>query len=443
MTIRKASVALVLAAFLLGVSSPHLVADQPKLSTPKYVFLFIGDGMGFEQVKLAQAGLTHRGGGELRMTRLPVKGSMKTRSANLPVTDSAAAATALARGRKTNNGMIGQTPDGQRVESICKAFVHAGMKVGVLTSVGVNHATPAGFYGHAASRNQYNLIASQFPASGINLLAGCALLSEDKSQAVILEAWKKAGVQVVEDVSAAASISKDAALAIIAPSMASNTIANGDLAHATAVAIDRLYNPDGFFIMVEGGAIDSAGHANMAWRNLNETLAFDRAIEAAYRFYVSHPDDTLIIVTADHETGGMSVLEDSLDIARQEEIANLSGKLEDLPKGDELTTDKLTAAMVDVFGIAELSQDELAELSLIRVLKVEKRHSAAVLACRNIAQARAGVKWSTGGHTGVDVPVYAAGAGSEAFAASQDNTDISRKILEACKLSASLEPVSN
>lgn len=442
MTIRKASVALVLAAFLLGVSSPRLGADQPKVSTPKYVFLFIGDGMGFEQVKLAQAGLTHRGGGELRMTRLPVKGSMKTRSANLPVTDSAAAATALARGRKTNNGMIGQTPDGQRVESICEAFIHAGMKVGVLTSVGVNHATPAGFYGHAANRNQYNLIASQFPASGINLLAGCALLSEDKSQALILEAWKKAGVGVVEDVSAAASISKDAATVIIAGNMRSSTTTDSDLAHATAVAIDRLYNPAGFFIMVEGGAIDSAGHENMAWGVVIETLALDRAIEAAYRFYMSHPDETLIIVTADHETGGLSVL-DSLDIARQEEVSDQSNELARLPNGDELTTDKITAAMVDVFGIAELSQDELAELSLVRALKAEKRHSAAVRACRNIAQARAGAQWSTGGHTGVDVPVYAIGVGSAAFAGNQDNTDIPRKILEACKLSAILEPVGN
>lgn len=160
--------------FMVWCANPSF-AESP---SPKYVFMFIGDGMSFEQVRLASLALKEQGKPQLRMTCLPVNGQLYTRSANNAVTDSAAAATALASGVKTDNGTIGQLPDGTPVAPISVKLLQEGRLIGVLTSVTANHATPAGYYAHVQSRRQYEEIGLQLPGSGIHFLAGRWNLTE-------------------------------------------------------------------------------------------------------------------------------------------------------------------------------------------------------------------------------------------------------------------------
>lgn len=420
-------------AVVIAGCNPVISQKQQALSVkPKYVFLFIGDGMGPEQVKLAEIA-AKANGGELRMTQLPVKGQISTHSANRPVTDSAAAGTALATGQKTNNGMLGMVPDGSAIVSVSDVLIDAGMKVGIMSSVPVNHATPGAFYGNVKKRSMYNDIASQLPSSGIHLLAGPRILSENKKQQEIIDAWKAAGIEVVSKVSDAAVAGAAAKIAIIDSNMAKNTQTTGDLSDAVGAAIERLDNPEGFFIMVEGGAIDWAGHDNKAWQNLLETLAFDRAIESAYRFYLERPSETLIIVTADHETGGMSVDDASLNIDQLRQI-DKNRKGIKLPKdANDITPEMLVTMVGDVFGITNLTEHESGVLTRATKSSEKKRSANCTRAMINIAQARAGVAWTTGGHTGVNVPVYAIGVGADEFEGTYDNTDIPRKIARLCE----------
>ncbi len=401
-------------------------------SSPKYIFLFIGDGMGFEQVRLADLALKARDdNAQLRMTRLPVTGQIHTRSANHPITDSAAAATALAAGVRTNNGMIGQAPDGTPVEPISQKLRREGMLIGVLTSVTANHATPAPFYSHAARRNMYEEIGLQFVDSGVHLLAGRGLAGGGGASDRVISAYRENGIAVVTEFSHAAEVPKDRRLALLAPSVGSPAPLQGDLADATALAIERMKdNPAGFFMMVEGGAIDWVCHANQGWASIQETLAMDRAVEVAYQFYLQHPDDTLIVVTADHETGGLAVQEDELDLPALQRIEENRGRFIAAATDEDgtLTLAAALKAFEDLFELSELTEPQREQLA--DAIGRRNRNVVTRLAV-NVAQASAGITWSTGGHTGVDVPVYAVGAGAERFAGTFDITQIPARIYEA------------
>ncbi|MBQ5794795.1 MAG: alkaline phosphatase, partial [Kiritimatiellae bacterium] len=138
----------------------------------KYIFLFIGDGMSTPQRMMAEDFSIKSGGGRLAMNTLPYQANTRTRSANASVTDSAASATAIACGEKTNNGMLGLAPDGRRLETVAEAAKKKGMKVGIITTVAIAHATPAGFYAHRKSRGKYYQIGLDLIASGFDYFAG-------------------------------------------------------------------------------------------------------------------------------------------------------------------------------------------------------------------------------------------------------------------------------
>lgn len=416
------------AAVVLICSTGVTRADDA--AGPRYVFLFIGDGMGTAQVQLADR-FAESGDG-LVMTSLPVKGLIQTRSADAVVTDSAAAATALAAGVKTNNGMIGQLPDGTAVPSIAQQLTAAGWKTGVISSVQANHATPASFYAHTESRNMYNEISAQFPASGIHFLAGRSLNSQDRSQEQILSQWRSDGIEVASTFDQATAAPRDTRLAFLSSSLADVEDKPGDLADAVKLAIQRLDNEQGFFITVEGGAIDWAGHGNHALNNIRETLAFDRAIAVAVAFHEQRPDQTLIVITADHETGGLGVDFDRLD---REAIGAMSDRQSQLAKAigedaDAITPQSVLTAASQVLGGDPLSESEQAELTKAAAGETKRRRQDILNRFQKLQQARAGITWSTGGHTAADVPVFAIGNGSEQFSGTNDNTQIPLRILE-------------
>ena len=295
---------------------------------PKYVFYFIGDGMGLNQVMATQYYLRSCEG-ELGITPLcfaqfPYTGIATSYSANSDVTDSAAGGTALATGHKTYNGAIGVDASAAPVTSIAERAHCHGAKVGVATSVTINHATPASFYAHQKNRNDYYEIGTQLATSGFEFFAGGDFAEktnpDDKNAPHLYDLAREAGYAIVRgyDEYACLNDGADKVMLIQKENMVENTLPYAidaceedlTLTQITTAAIDHLYDKrhkKGFFLMVEGGKIDYACHANDAAAALNEVVDFDKAIRVAYEFYKQHPKETLIVITADHETGGLAL----------------------------------------------------------------------------------------------------------------------------------------
>ncbi len=375
----------------------------------KYVFYFIGDGMGFSHIALTEAYNAAKdgkiGSEPLCFTQFPVMGMATSYSASNMITCSSAAGTALSTGFKTNNGMLGVAPDTTELESIAYKIHDAGYKVGIMTSVTIDHATPGAFYANSAARNDYYAIAAQLPESGFEFFGGGGFqgLKKEDGRKSLYEIVAENGYEVAfgkEEYEA----KKDSAEKVIyfqnkerAAEVLPYALLRGEddlsLADVVAEAIEFLDNDKGFFIMAEGGQIDWAAHANDVTNTIHETIDFDEAIQVAYEFYLKHPEETLIVVTADHETGGvtlgrtkgytfdLSLVPDRKSKMSEEERANVDNYMEQTP------ADSLSKA--------------------------------------------AKIGWTTSSHTGGAIPVFAIGAGSSRFAGRADNTDIPKRIISA------------
>lgn len=279
---------------------------------PKYVVLFIGDGMGFEQVRAA--GMYENGeAGTLFFESFPHRGEVATHSSSGPVTDSAATATAMATGRKVSNGVISMAIPGDKgpLETVLEKFKACGRSTGLVSTAYITHATPAAFASHEPSRDNHAQIAADYlDGSRPSVLFGGARYITPKA------AWR-AGYAVVTSKKEMLALDTESA------TMVSGQFSSGhmpyeatgygmDIPHLsemTSVALRILDNdPDGLFLMVEGGRIDHAGHENNIRRNVLETVEFERAVRAAYEWADGRAEDTAIIVIADHETGGLSVV---------------------------------------------------------------------------------------------------------------------------------------
>jgi alkaline phosphatase len=297
-------------------------------ATAKYVFLFIGDGMAVAQRNAAELFLaaTKDAGARpetvrLLMNQFPAQGMTTTYDLSSIITDSASAGTALATGHKTNSGVLNMDPTFKdKYTTIAEVAKAKGWKVGIVTSVSLDHATPAAFYAHQNSRKNYYDIALELGKSDFDYLAGGGLLQptgKDKDKPDALQIAKTNGYTLA---STRADFDKLAAGAgkviAISPILEDEEALNYDmdrsaaditLAEFTRKGIELLDNSKGFFMMVEGGKIDWACHANDAAASIKDTLAFDAAINEAYSFYQKHPTETLIVVTGDHETGGLTI----------------------------------------------------------------------------------------------------------------------------------------
>ena len=376
----------------------------------KYVFYFIGDGMGFSHISLTEGYLATKegkiGNNPLCFTQFPVMGMATSFSANKYITCSSAAGTALATGSKTNNGMLGTAPDSSNLTAISYKIHNAGFPVGVTTSVTIDHATPGSFYANSTARSDYYSISEQLATSGFEFFGGGGFYGakdkrhQEKSLYAVAEENGYQFAFGVEDykVKKSSGVEKlilfqedEAKRDNDLPYVYDRVEGDLELPQVVEAAVDFLNNEKGFFLMVEGGKIDWAAHSNDLQGTILELLDFDQAIQVAYKFYQQHPDETLIVVTADHETGGVT-------------LGRGKGYVYDLSVVKENNAGVASGSDVSNY-MQDISKDSLSVVAKIG--------------------------WTTTSHTGGAVPVFAIGAGSEMFAGRQDNTDVPKKICKA------------
>lgn len=444
----------------------------------KYVFYFIGDGMGVNQVNgtemyLAESQEGRIGVEPLTFTQFPVVNMASTFSTTNSITDSAAAGTALATGEKTYNSAIGVGSDKQRLTSVAERAKKSGVKVGITTSVSVDHATPAAFYAHQNNRSMYYEIALDLPKAGFDFYAGGGFLSPnttyDKQEAPsIFSIIEEAGYTIARgtaDYKTKAAkaqkmvlIQQEGAEPHSLPYSIDRKEGDLTLAQITESAISFLTKDNskkGFFLMVEGGKIDWACHSNDAATAFKEVIDMDEAVKKAYAFYKKHPKETLIVITADHETGGISLgwkkdynmLLKSFDYQKQS-LDALSDRIKELrkDKSHKVTWEEVKTLLGETMGFwrevsiewehekvlrdcFEASFSKKANLQMEKSLYSESEPLAAK--AKEVMNEIARIGWTSSSHTAGYVPVYAIGAGSELFTGKMDNTDIPKRIAKA------------
>lgn len=437
------------------------LAAQGASAQARYVFYFIGDGMGMGHINAAQYYWSHvRGADEpLLMMQFPNSAIVTTRSANSPVTDSAASGTALASGHKTLNYMVGLAPDSiTPLTSIATQLKNRGWGVGLATSVSADDATPAAFYAHQNSRNNTYAIAREAAGCGFDFLAGSGLhgLVRDGKVSDIMEHMERAGYKVSFGTDGVRP-GESAKLLVLGPTPTPNigytidSIAGAArLDEFTRLAIEHLKarSPERFFLMVEGGNIDHAGHANDGGAIIKEVVAFQDAIRQAYDFYLEHPDETIIVITADHDTSGFAIAGkkdlsyiDSQRMSKSAFQAYCRGLLD---AGTEIDWDGMKAVLADKFGfwtVIPVSEKYTAELQGLfdKTFKARAQNdqkglydtfNAFAVRVFEVLSHYAGMSYAAPNHTGNPVPALAIGRGTERINGVIDNTAIPKIILE-------------
>ena len=316
-------------------------ADKPKGKRPKNIILMIGDGMGVDHIF---AGITANGG-KLFLDNFKHAGFSKTQSADKFITDSAAGATALSAGVHTYNGALGVDANSKPVKNIVEEAVDKKLATGLVSTSAITHATPAAFIAHQGKRSTYEAIAADFLKTDIDVFIGGGYKHftnrEDKRN--LADELKEKGYQVLQDIHAISQVKSGKLAGLTAPEHNGRLDERGNLLPvATQTAINILSNnKKGFFLMVEGSMIDWGGHANNTTYVVEEMLDFDRSIGVALEF-AARNRETLVIITADHETGGMSITGGNLDTG--------------MVKGSYNTTGH-TAVMVPVFAFGPGAQE--------------------------------------------------------------------------------------
>lgn len=491
--------------------------ESVQTEAPKYVFLFIGDGMSYPQIQLTnyfmsanenlENGKTVTVEGEekqvlssenhLNMMNFPVAGSAQTYDSTSFAPDSASTATSIATGNKTWSGSINVSTDfSEEYETIAeKLKKQKDYKVGIISSVNINHATPAAFYAHQASRNDYYEIGLEMVESDFDYFAGGALLSptgKEENQKDLYQVAEEAGYKVVKTQQEAEALTQDDGKVVVID----EHLADGDamsydmdleegqwaLEDYVEKGIEMLDNDNGFFMMVEGGKIDWACHANDAASALTDTIALDEAVAQAVEFYQEHPDETLILVTGDHETGGLTIgyagtdydtfltnfnnqkisyaKYDSDYVAKYKEektsfeevmtdVTELFGLKAPATEGVASTSQKDSADKhpeSEDDGTLEMTQYEYDKLreayetTMSRTGEEEEfgqdeyvkygSYEPLTVTITHILNNKSGINFGSYAHTGLPVEVFAQGVGQEAFEGYYDNTDIYRKMAD-------------
>lgn len=322
---------------------------------PKNVIYFIVDGMSLPHLHAANTANK----GNLFMENFKHMGLATTHSADRYITDSAAGGTALATGQKTYNGAIGVDVNKKSIKSILKEASEKGLATGLVSTSAITHATPASFIAHQESRNMYEEIAADFLKTDINVFIGGGYkhFTERKDGRNLVEELKQKGYRVEQDINTIKNITEGKLAGLTAAEHNGRVDERGDmLPIATRSAIQILSNSKkGFFVMVEGSQVDWGGHAGSTIYVVEDMLDTDRAVGEAMEFAAQNKE-TLVVVTSDHETGGMAILDGNYETG--------------MVKGE----------------------------------------------------------FTTGGHTGIMVPVMAYGPGAEEFTGFMDNTDIPKRI---------------
>ena len=335
----------------------------------KNIILMVGDGMGLAQVTALMLAENYD---PINIERATVGGFVKTYSANNRVTDSAASGTTYASGEKTNNGYLSVRPDGSPMETILQKAEKAGLATGLVVTTNIQHATPGAFYAHNPDRNDYEGISLELLVSGVDVAigGGAKYMTDRKDKRDLVAELKTKGYTMTDNLAGLAGVSRGNAMAIYEGGGLPLVAKGRDpeyLPNATAKALEILTantsgaTAGGFFLMVEGSYIDSAGHSNDAEALMGEMRDFDKSVGIAFDYADRHPD-TVVIVLADHETGGLTI-----------------------PSGKE-----------------------------------------------NFLLPDSGVdfKWSTGGHTGTLIPMFAYGKHADTFGGVFNNIDVNHRMVE-------------
>lgn len=466
---------LIFSVYFLLFSSGLLQAQQAK-----YVFYFIGDGMGITHVAATEAYLAAKkqeiGYEKLSFSTFPTTGFANNHALNRLITGSAAAGTALATGQKTTINTISM--DGKRTQnltSIAKIAKEKGFKVGIISNVSINHATPAVFYANQPDRNNYYeiglyLINSRFDffgGGGFNKFTG---KNNDQPDLYLLAG--QAGYRVSRGVEELNALTPGVQQVIATSNFLTKSasqqfvIDQGEtdipLSRFIEKAIELLYGDEGFFIMAEEGNLDWASHANDGASAIQNIKGLSDAVERAVEFYLKHPDETLIIVTADHETGGLT-----LGWAGKEYDTDLG-----LLQLQKVSSERFTYLIDSVMKITENQKFEVAMKMItqyyglggegglmlteyenkllyeawqvwkgeLQMAELEKElkfggGNPVVAAATRILNNKAGLGWTTWSHTGTPVPVFAIGQGHEKFTGYYDITDIPKRMKIAMGLS--------
>lgn len=451
----------------LFVSAAVCGAMSAMAGDAKYIFYFIGDGMGAGHAMAAESYMRDiKKADTPLMMAFPVTGLISTYSASSPVTDSAAAGTALSTGSKTRNSMLGMDADTTEVYSIARTLRQDGYGIGLVTNVAPDDATPGAFYAHVPNRKMYYEIGCQAAESGYAFISGSnwrGLRDKQGKPTDLPERFAEAGYVTVRGTAGLDTITS-AKMVMLSPDSAAYdlgyTIDRHDpqaltLVDMTKACLDQMLrvSPDRFFMMVEGGNIDWAGHANEAAAVIKEVSHFNDALAVAYEFYKKHPDETLIVVTADHETGGMGLgttftgynlrldlidhQKKSKDLFNRDIEAMLKSRriytFDDVK--DMLTedfgmytaipvTEKQDAALREAFKQTFVDRDNSE-----RTVTYYKSYSPLVMETFRILGDHYGIGFTTGEHSGCFVPLYAVGAGAQDFTGFYDNTQVPVKIL--------------
>lgn len=435
--------------FVCLLAAGGCCTPRQEAKVPKYIILFIGDGMSMPQRFAAEEFSRQMGYGKLAMNHFPNHAPTRSVSANSLTTDSAASGTAIACGSKTSNGRIGVDAKGKRLESVAELAKKKGYKVGIVSTMVINHATPAAFYGHRTSRNQYYELGIDLIDSNFDYFAGGAIKNSSnvfKGQKQDLFALaRKKGYKTIDAKKDFMALKPGCGKVIFSASPGympadMETPATGvTLTDLTVKGLELLKNPKGFFLMVEGGCIDYYGHGNDAAGNIRETLALDKAVKAAVDFMKKHPEDTIIVITGDHETGGMTMgvaggrfnpaalngqkvtYKTFANMVKQARAQNKKMTFEDAKK--------LVTANFGLKFSGDAKKDPMVlNAAQIKALEDGFKKKRLWSAVRVVMAQKAGIGWTTSSHTGVPVLTTAAGVQSQLFSGYIENTEISSKL---------------
>lgn len=452
-------------------TSEQQVIHEEKVTVPKYVFLFIGDGMGYPQLQTTcySVGRDEK----LPFMTFPCVGSMTTHNSESTITDSASAITAMLTGHKTSHGTLNMNEKGTKTYKTIAEYFRDELdyKIGVITTASLNHATPAGTYAHQNSRNNYYQIGKNLIDSDFDFFAGGgfthskgkngdnnSLYTLAKSKGYTIVKRRNQYEQLKPDTGKVIMLSENRVDAEYMPYDMDLEDGEWSLSDYVSKGIEMLDNDKGFFMLVEGAKIDLSNHENDAATMIRETMALSNSVNKAIEFYNEHPDETLIIVTADHESGGLTVgysltkYETNIDLLLKQKISFSKFKtdyltrykkgnttfediLKDIKenyglKPDEDEVEQLRSAYIRSLQVGALPSSELTEREYINYGTYEPFS----IVLSRIMNHRAGVDYTTYSHTGMQVPVYALGLGGEEFNGSYDNTDIFSKLCEVMEL---------
>lgn len=450
----------------LIISILFCLSLQAKEKGPKYIFYFIGDGMSQTSVyatSIFNKTVKPDGRSEAPVfTTFPISKFITSYSASSLVTDSAAAGTGLATGCKTRNYGVGVDKDIKRVKNIAELLSETGRKVAIITNVGINHATPSAFYAHNRSRSKYKAIISDLIDSPTDFIAGSTILARSRDSVTVeseIERVVKGGFYYTQKPEEAAKITGKRVMLLSDELDRENMRYSIDSPHKNGhshltqycrSAIDYLeanQGKEGFFLMCEGGKIDYAHHDNDAAGGFYEINEFSDCVSMAVEFMKKHPKETLIVVTSDHETGGMAIgfnlykMEfDKLawQNISEEELTDCQRRMQSEGRTSWEDVKDLLSQRLGFWSHIEISEAEEAKLKeaykssfsteaegIKGFYSINSQLSVTAIEMLN---EKAWIKWASRHHTGAQVPLFVAGAGCMEFVSCSDQTDVPRTI---------------